>query len=220
MRERGRINDMNIRTVLFDLDGTLIDTNELIMASFKHTFAKFQLSFTDEEISTFNGPPLEETFYNIDPERADEMLKVYRKHNIKHHRHYVKVFPQVIETLKKLKQKGIKLAIVTSKMRKSALIGIEETGLLPFFPVIITCDDVDHPKPHPEPVLKALNHLNRQAKSAIMVGDNYHDIVSGQRANVLTAGVAWSSKGESFLQAYHPTYMLKEMKDLLRIIES
>src|SRR5699024_7068696 len=132
MRERGRINDMNIRTVLFDLDGTLIDTNELIMASFKHTFAKFQLSFTDEEISTFNGPPLEETFYNIDPERADEMLKVYRKHNIKHHRHYVKVFPQVIETLKKLKKKGIKLIIVKSKKQKSEHIRLKENKNLAF----------------------------------------------------------------------------------------
>lgn len=218
MQEKGRIQVMDIRTVLFDLDGTLIDTNELIMESFKHTFEKFQLSFTEEEISTFNGPPLEETFHKVNPGKVSEMIDTYREHNLLHHEQYVQVFPNVMETLEQLKERHIKLGIVTSKMKDSALVGIELTGLSQFFEAIITWDDVVHPKPHPEPVIKALEALNGAAKSAIMIGDNYHDIVAGKRAGVLTAGVVWSRKGTKFLQSYDPTYMLDDMSDVLTIV--
>ncbi|HLR75442.1 MAG TPA: pyrophosphatase PpaX [Virgibacillus sp.] len=208
----------DIQTVLFDLDGTLIDTNELIKKSFRYTFEQYQLSFTDEEISKFNGPPLRETFKKYNPDQVDEMIETYREHNLLHHKDYVQLFPHVIETLEQLKGKQIKLGIVTSKMKDSALVGIELTGLTPFFETIVTWDDVVHAKPHPEPVLKALHALKGNAKSALMIGDNYHDIVSGQRAGVKTAGVAWSRKGEDFLKSYKPTYMLQDMRDVLTII--
>lgn len=84
---------MAIQTVLFDLDGTILDSNELIYASFLHTFNHYKYSFTKEEIMSFNGPPLIETFTNIDPERAELMIETYRKHNHEVHHDYVKLFP-------------------------------------------------------------------------------------------------------------------------------
>ncbi|MCJ0932981.1 pyrophosphatase PpaX [Virgibacillus halodenitrificans] len=208
---------MNIVTILFDLDGTLIDTNELITASFEHTFKKHNLSFTKEEIMGFNGPPLLDTFHNIDPERADVLVKTYREHNLAEHDRYVKAFPYAVETIQKLKNSGKKVGIVSTKMAKSVHMGLTLTGLEPLFNTIITYDDVQHAKPHPEPVIKAMKELDADGASTLMVGDNYHDIVAGKNAGVQTAGVSWAHKGRDSLLAYKPTYMLEDMRDLLKI---
>lgn len=211
---------MNINTILFDLDGTLLNTNELIDASFKHTFRTYNYVFTDEEIQSFNGPPLMETFTKIDPKRAKDMIQTYRAFNIKHHDAYVELFPNVMETIQHLAEEDVQMAIVTNKSRKVVFMGLELTGLSHyFFPNrVVTLDDITHPKPHPESVIQAMKALKGVARSTLMVGDNYHDIQAGQRAGVQTAGVSWSAKGRNFLQQYNPTYMLDDMKDLLHII--
>ncbi len=210
---------MSIRTILFDLDGTLIDTNQLIMASFRYTFDYFQLDFTDEQIIEFNGPPLVDTFKKIDSLRAEKMVEVYRKHNLTEHNNYVVVFPEVLETLEKLKAMKIKLGIVSTKMTKGVKLGLTHTGIADFFDTVITIDDVVHPKPHPEPVMKAMQELDANIHSTLMVGDNSHDIIAGQNANVKTAAVAWSQKGKEHLLTYKPTYMLENMTNLLQIVD-
>lgn len=209
---------MAIRTVLFDLDGTILDSNELIHASFDYTLKQYNHSFTREEIMRFNGPPLIESFSKIDSERAEMMVKTYIEHNHTIHNDYVKLFPQVIETIESLQDNDIKIGIVTAKVRASVDLGLALTGLDRYFETIITVDDVTHPKPHPESVIKAMKELNGKPDSTLMVGDNYHDIQSGQNAGVKTAGVAWSLKGKDFLASYHPTYMLEDMRDLLKIV--
>lgn len=209
---------MMIKTILFDFDGTLIDTNELIFHSFDYTFKKYGYSFTKEEILKFNGPPLRETFSKINPELTDEMIKTYREHNHKYHDKYVKLFPNVKETLEALQENGFELGIVTAKMRDGVELGMEITGIKPYFDTVVTIDDVENPKPHPEPVIKALDRLNAEADTAIMIGDNYHDIVAGNKAGTKTAGVAWSARGKEYLKQFNPTYMLDDMTDLLAIV--
>ncbi|HLR79674.1 MAG TPA: pyrophosphatase PpaX [Bacillota bacterium] len=208
---------MNIRTILFDLDGTLIDTNELIIQSFLHTFRQYGFTFTREEVKAFNGPPLKKTFEAIDPQRADEMIQTYLKHNHAIHDHYVKAFPNVVETIQQLREHQINMGIVTTKMRKGALMGLRKTGLDRLFETVITLNDVKQAKPHPEPVLKAMNELGGEAESTLMVGDNSYDIEAGHNAGMYTAGVAWSQRGKAYLQQYQPTYMLENMKDLLKL---
>lgn len=209
---------MGIRTVLFDLDGTILDSNELIYTSFDYTFKAYNYSFTIEEIMEFNGPPLIESFSKIDPDRAEMMVETYLKHNHAIHDEYVKLFPHVIETLEALKNNHIQIGIVTAKIRNSVDLGLALTGLDRYFETIITIDDVSQPKPHPESVIKAMKALKSEPTSTLMVGDNYHDIVAGQNAGVMTAGVAWSLKGKDFLASYDPTYMLDDMRDLLKIV--
>lgn len=209
---------MNINTVLFDLDGTLIDTNELINESFKHTFEKFGYTFTDEEISNFNGPPLRDTFTKLNSNLAEEMIKTYREHNFLNHEAYIKVFPNVRHTIKILLEMDIKIAIVSAKMRPGVDLGLEITGLAKYFDTIVSIDDVKNPKPHPESVFLAIEELDAKPASTIMVGDNYHDIESGRDAGTQTAAVAWSTKGKGFLQQYNPTYMLEDMSDLIKIV--
>ncbi len=209
---------MNINTVLFDLDGTLIDTNELINESFKHTFKKFGYTFTNKEIRDFNGPPLRDTFTKLNSNLAEEMIQTYREHNFKNHEAYIKAFPNVEQTIKALLEMDIKIGVVSAKMRPGVDLGLEISGLAQYFDTIISIDDVKNPKPHPESVFLAMKELNAKPAATIMVGDNYHDIESGRDAGAQTAAVAWSTKGKGFLQQYNPTYMLEDMSDLIKIV--
>ncbi|WP_017472438.1 pyrophosphatase PpaX [Amphibacillus jilinensis] len=211
---------MAIKTLLFDLDGTLIDTNELIIASFHHTFKKHtDHNYSKEEILPFIGPPLIDTMKHVNPERAQEMMDTYREHNLANHDAYVKAYPTVVETIKILHQQGYKLGIVTTKITATAKLGLEITGLAPYFDVVIGLDEVEHAKPHPEPVIKALHALDRTPVDTIMIGDNYHDIEAGQNAGTKTAGVSWTIKGRESLVKLKPDYMLEHMSDLLTILE-
>lgn len=209
---------MHIDTVLFDLDGTLINSNELIHLSFVHTMKVHGFTFTSEELKAFNGPPLWETFNKLNPGQEEAMITTYRDHNLKIHDDYVTVFPYVIETIERLKHSGIKLGIVTAKMRNSVEHGLSFTRLDQYIDTVVTVDDVIHPKPHPESVIKAMEQLNGKSSSTLMVGDNSHDILAGKRAGVRTAGVAWTDKGSDYLASYEPTYMIEDMRDLLEII--
>lgn len=209
---------MKIHTILFDLDGTLIDTNELIIASFLYTFEHFQLPITREETLSFIGPSLKDTFDKVDPARSEEMIQVYRDHNLHHHDNYVEAYPHVVETLKRLKETNIKLGIVTTKMRPGVNMGLKLVGLEELFDTVITLGEVTHAKPHPEPIIKAMNELDANVSSTLMVGDNSHDIESGQNAGVRTAGVAWSIKGRETLAKLNPTFMLEDIRDLYTIV--
>lgn len=209
-----------INTVLFDLDGTLIDTNELIISSFLHTLEQYYPSqFKREDVLPYMGPSLKETFGNLDPNRVEEMIQTYRNFNISNHDLLVTEFEGVYETVKTLKEKGYKLAIVTTKMLNVAEMGLKLTKLDQYFDVIVAIDHVQKLKPDPEPLLMALEQLGTSPNEAIMVGDNYHDILGGKNAGTKTAAVAWSLKGRETLEKYGPDYMLENMRDLLKILE-
>ncbi|GLB59809.1 pyrophosphatase PpaX [Cytobacillus sp. NCCP-133] len=212
---------MSINTILFDLDGTLIDTNELIISSFLHTLGKYYPErYKREDVLPFMGPTLHETFESISPEKVEEMITVYREYNIKNHDVLVKEFEGVFETVRTLKESGYKLGIVTTKVSNVVEKGLKLTNLDPFFDVVVTLDDVEKPKPDPEPILKALELLDAKPEEAIMVGDNSHDIEGGKNAGTKTAGVAWTAKGREFLARFEPDYMLDNMADLLDILEA
>ncbi|WP_191560108.1 pyrophosphatase PpaX [Metabacillus idriensis] len=210
---------MKINTVLFDLDGTLINTNDLIIESFLHTLNLYYPNkYGREDVLPFLGPTLHETFVKMDPLRVDEMIAVYRKFNHDQHDALVTQFETVYETVQTLHEKGYKLGIVTTKIRQTVNMGLKLTGLDQFFETVVTLDDVEHAKPHPEPVLLALKQLESLPEEAIMVGDNHHDIDSGKAAGTKTAGVAWTIKGIQHLEQFKPDYMLHRMSDLLNVL--
>ncbi|KPL59490.1 pyrophosphatase PpaX [Rossellomorea vietnamensis] len=208
-----------ITTILFDLDGTLINTNDLIISSFLHTLNHYYPGqYGEEDVHPFMGPPLEESFGGLDPDKMEEMCAHYRAYNHEHHDSLVTEFEGVYETVKTLYDNGYKLAIVSTKVRDVVLKGLDLMNLRPFFDVIITLDEVENAKPHPEPIEKALVLLGSSPSEAIMIGDNHHDILAGKNAGVLSAGVAWSAKGRVHLAHYEPDFMLENMKDLLAIV--
>ncbi|MBD8070768.1 pyrophosphatase PpaX [Bacillus sp. PS06] len=210
---------MKINTLLFDLDGTLIDTNELIISSFLHTLEQYYPSqYRREDVLAFIGPSLHDTFVQMDETRVGEMIETYREYNHANHDVLVKEYDGVYDTIKQLHEKGYKLGIVTTKVRSTVNMGLKLTGLDQFFDVIVTLDDVKNAKPDPEPVQLALSQLDSKASEAIMVGDNYHDVLAGKNAGTLTAGVAWTIKGKEYLASFEPDHMLEHMSDLFTII--
>jgi pyrophosphatase PpaX len=210
-----------ITTLLFDFDGTLLDTNELIIQSFLSVLGKrYPGRFTREDVLHFIGPSLKQTFDGIDENLADELILEYRAWNFEMHDQMVVEFDGVSETLRLLKSRGIKMAIVSTKMHSGIVRGLKFMGLEDIFEIVIALDDVVNPKPDPEPILLALERLNATPQEALMIGDNSHDIEGGQNALVRTAGVSWTVKGEEYLATFKPTYMLKHISDLLEIVES
>jgi pyrophosphatase PpaX len=209
----------NINTILFDLDGTLIDTNELIISTYLHTLEKyFPGKYNRQDVLPFLGPTLHEVFGEMDPERVEEMVLEYRTYNLANHDALVKEFVGVMETIETLKKKGYKLAIVTTKREDVAFKGLRLMKLDPFFDVMIAYDHVKKVKPDPEPIFLALEKLESKPEETLMVGDNFHDVLAGKNAGTKTAGVAWTIKGRDYLAKYEPDYMLENMTDLLTIL--
>jgi pyrophosphatase PpaX len=213
---------MKFNTLLFDLDGTLIDTNPLIVESFTHTFKVHfpEMKLSIEEIKTFIGPTLEQTFSRyVDTDvEVKAMMKTYRDHNLSNHEGNVHAYENVHETLTYLKDKGYNMAIVTSKMEDSAELGMKVTGVDQYFDILIGAHAVKEHKPHPEGIKKAIK-LFDNVDGVIMIGDNVSDILAGQNADVATAGVKWAFKGSEALESLNPDYMLENIKDLIAIIE-
>ncbi|MGM0876742.1 MAG: pyrophosphatase PpaX [Bacillota bacterium] len=210
---------MKINTLLFDLDGTLINTNELIIESFLHTLNSYYPNkYKREDVLPFIGPTLYDTFASINQDKMEEMVIAYRKFNHEQHDDLVTEYETVFETIKTLKEQGFKLGIVTTKIRDTVNMGLKLTKLDQFFDVVVTLDDVENAKPDPEPVLKALEQLGSSPDEAIMVGDNHHDVLAGKNAGTKTAGVSWSIKGREYISSYHPDYLLEKMSDLLPIV--
>jgi pyrophosphatase PpaX len=209
----------NITTVLFDLDGTLIDTNELIISTYLHTLEKyFPSQYRREDVLPFLGPTLHDVFGNMNPERVEEMVAEYRAYNLANHDELVKEFVGVSETVQTLKERGYKLGIVTTKRLDVTMKGLRLMNLDSFFEVIVAYDHVEKVKPDPEPIFLALEQLASTSAETIMVGDNFHDILAGKNAGTKTAGVAWSIKGRDYVAKYEPDYMLENMTDLLTVL--
>jgi pyrophosphatase PpaX len=209
-----------IDTVLFDLDGTLVDSNELIIKSFERTLKEFlpERDFLREEIIEMIGPPLKETFKikSEDPSIIEEMINYYRKVYVEMEFDYIELYPNVIKTLKTLYDNGINLGIVTTKFKESAIPSIEHYGLNKYIKSYCFLDDVNEHKPHPEPIFYALNQFNSY-KGVIMVGDNSSDIMAGRNASCLTCGVEWSIKKE-IIKELNPDFWLTDYLELIDIV--
>ncbi|MEK3911863.1 pyrophosphatase PpaX [Paenibacillus sp. FSL H7-0331] len=208
-----------IHTVLFDLDGTIIDTNELIIQSFLHTFEGItEQPVTREHIIPNMGRPLiEQMKFFSGRDSVGDLVHKYRTFNIEKHDELVTEFTGVRETLGKLHVAGIKMGIVTSKVRITSEMGLRLCGLYDYFDTIVTVEDVKWPKPDPEGIRKALKELDSDAEGSVMVGDSHYDIEAAHNAGIPAVAVAWSLKGIPYLQQYSPTYIIQDIKELLKI---
>ncbi len=211
---------MAVKALLFDFDGTLLNTNELIIQTFMHVLnERFPGQFSPKDCLEFIGPSLKQTFNDIAPGEEEALIAKYRAWNLEHHDELVSQYPDVVSTLEQLKAQGILLAIVSTKRNDTIDRGLSILGATHLFDVRIGTDNVKNVKPDPEPVLLALERLGVDKDDAIMIGDNSHDIEAGHRAGVRAAGVAWAIKGEAYLQQYQPEYILHHMTDLLDIVK-
>ena len=214
---------MKIRGILFDLDGTLIDTIDLIIQAFEHSFAVcLNKKMPRAELVKYFGLPLRSAMENyVDKNQVETLCAVYREFNLKYHDELIKPFPGVKETLSVLQQRGIKMAVVTSKQVPMAKRGLQCMGLETYIEAVIGCDICQHHKPHPEPMEKALSALKLKAEECLCIGDSPFDLQSGQAAGCYgTVAVSYTSfDWQEMLDEGNPTYILKEMPDLIKIID-
>lgn len=209
-----------IRTVLFDLDGTIMDTNELIIETFLHVLKDIApLPLTREHIIPKMGTTLEQQLREFSQrDQVEDLVLAYREYNTMRHDDMVKPFPYVVEVLDNLRAAGVQLGVVTTKIRQTTERALRMFDLYDKMDVIITVNDVTNPKPHPEPVQKAIEALGANPATTLMVGDSPADIVSANAAGAQSCAVAWSLKGEQLLQQYHPRHIIHDMRDLYSLV--
>ncbi|UVI30568.1 HAD-IA family hydrolase [Paenibacillus spongiae] len=211
-----------IRTLLFDLDGTILDTNELIIQSFLHSLeGVVPAGFGRDQIIPTMGLPLAvqmQGFSNL--EEVSHLVSMYREINLRLHDEYVKPFPYVQEVLARLQAEGFQIGIVTTKAKLTTERGLRYTELYDYVMPegIITIDDVVHPKPHPEPVLKAIEALGADPAATVMIGDSVVDIEAAEAAGCIPVGVAWSLKGEDKLIESGARHIIHDMRDLYALV--
>ncbi|MGH7628083.1 MAG: HAD-IA family hydrolase [Gemmatimonadales bacterium] len=211
-----------LRTLLFDLDGTLIDSVRLILDSYHHTLATHGLpARSDDEWLEGVGTPLRVQFgdWKDDPERLEALIATYREYNLANHDRMVTIYPGVLDAMREVKARGASTGLVTSKNQQGALRGLRLVGLDQLIDVMVCADDVENPKPHPEPVERAVRLLGADPATTVYIGDSIHDMRSGRAAGVQTAAVLWGPFGREHLQQARPDYWLGTPEDIPRLLE-
>jgi pyrophosphatase PpaX len=185
---------MRYPTVLFDLDGTLIDSGAMIIASYKHaTQTVLGREVPAEVLAGFiGGGTIREHMTSLDAAQADELVRVYREHNEPLH-DGLEAFAGVDRVLRTLRHEGRRLGIVTAKRRRTVDLAFAVLPLARYFDAVVTTETAPRQKPHPDPVLKALDLLGAKPDEAAFVGDSPFDVRAGRAAGVFTIAVTWGN---------------------------
>jgi pyrophosphatase PpaX len=209
-------------TILFDLDGTLIDSIELILNSARFAFHKLErIAPPDEEWLAGVGIPLFTMFRRYARDEADcaALIAAYREYQLVHHDRLTRCYDQVTETVEILKRRGHDIGIVTSKSEALALRGLAHVRLARHMDTIVGCDSSSRHKPDPEPVRIALHRLDASPENAIFVGDSVHDLFAGNAAGVHTAAALWGAFNRADLEPGEPNAWLESVSDLVTLLD-
>jgi pyrophosphatase PpaX len=211
---------MRFPVVLFDLDGTLVDSGAIILSSFKHaTQTVLRRDFPDEHIlAAVGGSNLIEQMRRLDPDRVNELIAAYRKHNEPLHSELLPC-KGILRVLDALRREGRRLGIVTAKRRETLALAFRAVPDLGTFDVVVTSDDTELYKPHPEPILRALDLLEAGPGDSAYVGDSTFDVRAGNAAGVFTVAVGWGNiHPRERVEAEHPDAFVETPGELLDVL--
>jgi pyrophosphatase PpaX len=183
---------VRFRTVLFDLDGTLIDSGEIILASFRHaTRTVLGREIPDRELlAAVGGPGLREQMLMLDASRVEDLIRTYREHNEPLHAD-LQACPGIAGLLERLRAEGRRLGVVTAKRRATVRLAFDVCPIGGYFDVVVGSDDTERHKPHPDPILAALERLGASPEEAAYVGDAPFDVQAAKAAGVYAIAVGW-----------------------------
>jgi pyrophosphatase PpaX len=211
----------SIKGVLFDLDGTLVDTEALILASFRYaTKTVLGRDIPDEELRAKIGQPLTVQMWDWadgSQEVHDKLFNTYLEHNDRVHSQLIRSFPDTIPSLDALRAAGLPLGIVTSKRSENAARAMKSTGIDGYFEFVVAPDTFPAHKPDPEPVLHGCELLGVQHEECIYIGDSPYDMQAGRGTGCVTVAALWGMFGRDDLLAEHPDYAISSLAELVPI---
>jgi pyrophosphatase PpaX len=208
--------------LLFDLDGTLLDTIDLLLESMEHAFAGRPHVPTRAAWTAGIGTPLRGQLraFDVDDDELEAVVARYRVHQDAHLEGMTRAFPCATEVLRWARDARIPTAVVTSKGRGMTERSLRHVGLLDAFDTIVTADDTTRHKPDPDPVHLALARLDVPPERALFVGDSTHDMHAGRAAGTFTGAALWGPFAREVLAATAPTHWLDSLHDVPAITEA
>jgi pyrophosphatase PpaX len=212
---------VSFSTFLFDLDGTVVDSIELILRSYRHTLKIHRGTVPPDHLWLEGlGKPIwvQLQHWTQDPAEIAAMVETYRVYNMTHHDELVRPYEGIVDIVRRLKALGKRVGLVTSKVRTGALRGLRIAGLESAFDTVVPADEVQNAKPHPEPVLVAVERLGTRAAETVFIGDSRHDIVSGHAAGVKTAAALWGPFKRADLEDLNPDFWLERPRDIAQFL--
>ncbi|HEX6711045.1 MAG TPA: HAD-IA family hydrolase [Rubrobacter sp.] len=211
-----------LTAALFDFDGTLVDTTEMIHQSMRHAASSVlgRDNIPREVLLANVGQPLPRQMELIDAENAELLLEAYRRHHEEHHDDLIGEFPGVEESLSRLDSAGIKVAVVTSKRRTSVEMALKNfPGLRNVVDRFVTMEDTTQHKPHPEPLLRGLELLGNVSKpEAVYVGDSPFDVEAAKAAGLRSVAVSWGAFSEESLRAAEPDHLVPDIDSAVDVL--
>lgn len=208
-----------LRAVIFDLDGTLVDSVELIIASFEYATQKVLGKSLPREIMIANvGKPLREQMEIIDRDRAEDLVAAYREFNHREHDRMLRLYSGVTSLLERLQRAGIRVGLVTSKSRPVTEMAFETTGIEAFLDAVVCAHEAARDKPHPDPILYCLELLGVSPGEACYIGDSPYDIQAAKAAGVRSVGVTWGVFSTEVLRSQNPDRLVRSVEDLGRVL--
>jgi phosphatidylglycerol:prolipoprotein diacylglycerol transferase len=217
-----KLIDRDKPVVIFDLDGTLLDTRPAIEASFLHVFEQYLpgRQFSDEEKAGFMGPTLQQTFQQYLPdEDTEKLVEEYRVHNRKMQKELVKAFPHAKEQRDYLKANGYRYGIASSKTTEIIKLGLEAAGLQDYFDVIVGVEEISKPKPDKEVIVKGYQRLGGRLDNAIYVGDVVSDVEAARNAGVYSIAFSSNPIREQQLIDAKPNKLIHDLKEITDILQ-
>lgn len=202
--------------MVFDLDGTLIDSIGLIVHSYQHTFETMlgRRHDDEDEIRSWIGTPLLTVFERLVPGRAEEMYTIYNEWNIAHTEEYVHAYEGIHELLVALEAAGVPAGIATSKRRPAAHLGLSVAGLTEVVPLLVSADEVTEHKPKAAPLLLAVSKLGGDVSRSVYVGDSVVDLQAARNAGMASVAVTWGASPRALLAAEEPTFIVDTPSEL------
>jgi len=214
------LKDSMRKLIIFDFDGTIADTTELIVNTMQATLKELGLPlYSREECASKIGLPLREMFVSLmDESVADKCEATYRKiYAATDTRGLVKPYPKVVDTIRLLRETGVKLTIATSRSRRTLISFLEDMDIIQYFSYIVAVDDVSKGKPDPEPVLLTLKNLGMQATDALVVGDTPYDVLMGKGAGTSTCAVTYGNGTIEEFRTVSPDYIIDDFSEIITL---
>ena len=213
-----------LTAALFDFDGTLVDTTELIHQSLRHATHSVlgRDDIPRETLLAHVGQPLPRQMELIDAEKAELLLESYRRYNEENHDALIAEFPGIERSLDRLRSAGVKVAVVTSKRRFSVEMALESfPGLRNVVDRFVTMEDTNEHKPHPEPLLRGLELVGGVPKEeAAYVGDSPFDVEAAKAAGLTSVAVSWGAFSEDTLRAAEPDHLVPDVEAAVDVLLS